>query len=421
MKTRRSLYRNVMYWLGSYAVLLTGAVVLHGFMVNEFAESLMWESLLTKEMDHYLERMAEDPEFVWQDTDALQLYRIPGRIPPPGLRVPTEGIHDELRVDGRQMIVLAREAPGGQYFMALDITELEARETTLTLFVVGLTAAMVAVLVAVIAWRLRRFLQPLSRLASRIDTLAPDSEGQQIPVDDKASSEIHVITGALNSYLRRQEEFVERERAFNNIASHELRTPIAVIAGASELALQDPVLPGAARRQLQRILNTARNVEQLIALLLSLAKDPARLARDNDSVALHELLPEIVDDHLYLTHGRSLTVVIEDLRPCVIEAPPNLVRAAIGNLLRNAIENSDQGEIRTSLDADGTVTIRDPGHGMTPEEISRIHAQIAREDMRGSGGIGLELLGRLCEHLGWTLSFMSAPGRGTISRLRFRA
>lgn len=55
---------------------------------------------------------------------------------------------------------------------------------------------------------------------------------------------------------------------------------------------------------------------------------------------------------------------------------------------------------------------------MTPEEISRIYTQIARGGSREGGGIGLELLGRLCEHLGWTLSIMSTPGRGTLSQLR---
>ena len=64
------------------------------------------------------------------------------------------------------------------------------------------------------------------------------------------------------------------------------------------------------------------------------------------------------------------------------------------------------------------MVVQDPGHGMTPEEISRIYALLARGGSREGGGIGLDLLARLSEHLGWTLSIQSAPGRGTISRLR---
>ena len=109
---------------------------------------------------------------------------------------------------------------------------------------------------------------------------------------------------------------------------------------------------------------------------------------------------------------------MEALAPCSVSAPLHIVQSAIGNLLRNAIENSDSGEIRVGLDADATVTVQDPGHGMTPEEISRIYAHLARGGSREGGGIGLDLLARLCEHFGWTLSIQSAPGRGTISRLR---
>lgn len=418
MKKPRSLHRKLMYWLGGYAVLLTGAVVMHGFLVNEFAENLVWESLLTRELEHFMERKAEEPDYVWNDTDALQLYISPGREAPAELSALSEGVHDGFWLGNRETVVLVQQVDGVRYAMVLDITELEAHEATLTLFVIGMALALVVVLGALIAGGLRRSLRPLSNLAHDISALAPNRNGQRILVTNKASSELYVIANALNDYLRRQEEFVERERVFNDIASHELRTPIAVIAGASELALEQPGLPAAARHQMQRVLRMARSVEQLIALLLTLAKDPARLARNNDTVVLHELLPDIIEDHRHLLRNKALTIVVDSLTPCTVDAPLHIVQAAIGNLLRNAIENSDQGEIHVGLEADATVTIEDPGHGMTPEEISRIYAQIARGGGREGGGIGLDLLGRLCEHLGWTLSIRSTPGSGTLSRLR---
>src|SRR3546814_3398145 len=78
---------------------------------------------------------------------------------------------------------------------------------------------------------------------------------------DVCSSELVVISDAVNDYLARNERFVERERAFIDSSSHELRTPVAVIAGASELALDQPGTPDAVRNQLSRILRTARGVE----------------------------------------------------------------------------------------------------------------------------------------------------------------
>lgn len=420
MQKRRSLHAQVMYWMWGYAVLLTGAVTLHGFLVNEFAERLVWDSLLKTELEHHVQRLAEDPGYRWNDTDSLQLYSMPGRAPPEPLRTLPEGIHDELILDEREVLVLVRELHGSRYTMVLDITELEAQEDILTFFVLGLALILVTLMGLLVAWGLRRSLRPLQDLAGDIDALAPDQAGQRISVGAKASSELVVIANALNGYLRRHEDFVQRERDFIDTSSHELRTPIAVIAGASELALEQAGLPPLVRTQVRRIHRTARDVEQLIALLLTLAKDPARLARSNEAVLLHELLPAIIEDHEHLLHGKALQIVVEELVPCVVEAPLHILQAAVGNLLRNAIENSDQGRIQVRLDADATVSIEDPGHGMTPEEVSRIYVQLARGGDREGGGIGLSLLGRLCEHLGWTLSISSTPGSGTLSRLRFR-
>ena len=421
MPSHRSLRIRILYWLGGYALLLTAAVFLHGVLVNEYAERLVWKSLLHSELDHVLERSTGDPSYRWNDTDSLKLYG-PGQeaAVPAELAALPPGLHDEVQVQGREQVVLIRQVDGNRYLLSLDITELESEERRLGTFILVSTLLLVVAMGALMAWGLPRALKPLSAMAADIATLKPDRGQQRIVADEKSGSELQVIAGALNDYLARHDRFVERERIFIDSASHELRTPIAVIAGATELALEQPDLPASARNQIQRAHRTARDVEQLISLLLVLARDPARLARSADHVALHELLPEVIEDHRYLTRDKDLRVVADTLAPCSISAPLGIVQAAIGNLLRNAIENSDQGEIRVSLSADTTVTIEDPGHGMTPEEISRIYTQIARGGRgREGGGIGLELLGRLCEHLGWQLHIDSVPGSGTVSTLKF--
>jgi signal transduction histidine kinase len=279
---------------------------------------------------------------------------------------------------------------------------------------------VILVLGMLVMWRLGRVIRPLATLARQVEQLTPSDPHQGVTVEEDASAELVVIADAFNNYLQRNRSFVEREHAFIASTSHELRTPIAVIAGASELMLEQPDMPASARNQVARIHRTARDVEQLISLLLALAKDPSRLADSSDRVALDQLLPQIVEDHRHLTRGKDLTLILEPMPACDIIAPLTIVQAAIGNLLRNAIENSDRGEIRIHLQPDATVVIEDPGHGMSPEEISRIYAQLARGGGREGGGIGLELISRLCEHLGWQLDFTSEPGRGTRTTLRLR-
>lgn len=422
-RSRSSLRRRIALGLFGYITLLSIAVVIHGFVFNEYAENLVWQTLLESELDHFLERSRIDPQHRWIDTDAVSLYdgSDPRHQPPPALRGLAPGIHDEVLLDGGERVVLVREVDGKPLILALDITEVERREFDMTLTVAGSAIAMILLLGLAIAWGVSRLVRPLSNLAQRIGNLQPDQAGQRIEVPYAASAELAVIADALNDYLQRNERFVERERAFINSASHELRTPIAVIAGAAELALGQPEVTPAARNQLSRIRRTAREVEQLISLLLALAKEPARLAGISERVALDQLLPEIVEDHRHLTRDKDLTLVIARLPPCEILAPVPIVQVAIGNLLRNAIENSDRGRIVIRLDPGATVVIQDPGHGMTAEEISAIYAHMARGGGREGSGIGLDLISRLCEHLGWKLAITSHAGRGTTTTLTLQA
>ena len=420
-----SLRRRILLALLGYAVALSAVVIAQGFFVHERAERLVWESMLASELDDEVEHMQHDPNYRRIDTNTMVLYDARRAPLPPPLRHLSPGLNDDIAVDGQIRVAQMRRVDGRELVLTLDITDFEQREVYTALQVAGTAFALIAALGLLIAWATSRLVRPLGQLADDIGTLRPDTHGQRVPLPDAASSELRVITHALNDYLQRNDRFVERERAFVSTASHELRTPLAVIAGASELALQEgEQVPPGARHQLARIRRTAAEVEQLIALLLVLAKDPARLAQASEAIALDDLLPRIVDDHLHLTAGKALDVSLAPLAPCTIHAPMPIVQAAVGNLLRNAIENSDRGTIVVRLESPATVVIEDPGHGMSPEEISAIYARMARGGGNGShaighDGIGLDLIARLCEHLGWVLRFESQPERGTTTTLVF--
>ena len=420
-RSRRSLRQRILLAIAGYVVALTIIVSAHGLMVNEYAEQLVWQTLLDSELDHIINRSQTDPSYRWVDSDSIALFdgRPPNRLPESLAALPP-GIHDEIVLDGIERVVLVREVDGRPMVLALDITDLEQREVDMGITVVGSTITMLVLIGLVIGWGVSRLVRPLSTLATRIAGLQPDRSGQRIVVPDAATSELVVIADSLNDYLERNDRFVERERAFSDTTSHELRTPIAIIAGASQIALDQDDLVGAARAQLLRINHTARDVERLIGLLLLLARDPARLAMISEPVSLAPLLMKIVESHQHLTREKDLAIEIIEATDSQIIAPLASVQAAIGNLLRNAIENSDRGTIRISLTAPATITITDPGHGMSPEEISAIYARVARGGgERDGGGIGLDLIARLCEHLGWKLDLHSERERGTVATLHF--
>jgi signal transduction histidine kinase len=420
---RRPLLRHrILQWLFAYAVLLSTAVLAGGYVIHERVEHLAWDSLLRAELDYYGQRTQTSPDYRWRDTETLRLLGVPGAEPmPAALAGLPPGLHDDIRLEGVNSVVLIEQINGKPLAMALNLTEFEAVESTITAAVAIGTILVILVLGLVVMWRLDEVIAPLASLANQVEGLKPAQPDQHVTVDAAASAEMAVIADAFNDYLQRNRSFVEREHAFIASASHELRTPVAVIAGAAELVLDQNDLPATVRNRVARIHRTARNVEQLISLLLVLAKDPSRLAAASDQVALDQLLPEIVENHRHLTRGKDLALVLEAMPACQIVAPLSIVQAAIGNLLRNAIEHSDRGEIRIRLQADATVVIQDPGHGMSPEEISEIYTQMASGGGRDGGGIGLDLISRLSEHLGWRLDFRSEVEHGTTTTLRLRS
>ncbi|MCF7750518.1 HAMP domain-containing histidine kinase, partial [Bacillus subtilis subsp. subtilis] len=305
-------------------------------------------------------------------------------------------------------------ADRGRGQQELDITELQRHEDNVGLWMLGSNVLAIVLLGLLVGWGLGRVLKPLTDLSNQIRQLAPEQPGQVIELGAQASSEQAVITESLNDYIRRNEQFVERERQFINSVSHELRTPVAIISGAADLAAQPNASQRTVENQLARIKQVATSVEELISVLLVLAKSPDRLEKSSELIGLFDLVQSLANDHRYLCRDKCLLIeVVGDARP-VILAPAAVVAVVVGNLIRNAIENSDKGTIQITVSPTGMVMIDDPGHGMTPEEISALYARMARGEARDGQGIGLELIARLCGHLSWRLSFeATSEGRGT--------
>jgi len=420
MTHRPTLRRKLLGWLALYLGLLTLVVFGAAYYVHEHAEHAVWSALLDSELDSTLAQLRHDPDYRWQDTDTLSFFSAHhGRPIPDALAHLLPGLHDDIDIDERPRVILVGDTHDfGRVMLALDISDFEELENFITRWALIAGAAMF-IITLLMAWiGMNRLVRPLARLAERIARLKPERGGQQLDIDPRASAELAIIASAVNDYIERNDRFFERERAFISTASHELRTPLATISGATELALEQPDVSPRTRQQLQRVRSTAAGVEQLIRLLLILARDPARLAALSEPVALDHLLPEIVADHQHLSAGKELSVEIDTLAADVtILAPVGMVQVAVGNLLRNAIENSDRGVIALSISADAILTIEDPGHGMPPEQVAAVYASTAKGERTYRSGIGLDLIQRLCEHLGWRLEIASTPGRGTRVRL----
>lgn len=306
-------------------------------------------------------------------------------------------------------------APPGRLITVVDIDELENDQNLVSLLSLVWLFVSIVLIGGVIIWLQVNLVLPVRDLAARVQSIDPGRVGERLPTSYK-QEEVLIIAQASNIHLARVEQFIERERSLLDQASHEFRTPIAVIAGATDILKQN-ALPASSQPALARIEHAVADLSETMVALLYLAREPERGGEPEDVTALHELLPRLVRDHEHLLAGKAAVLRVGDIEPTYLTAPDAMVRIAVSNLIRNAVESTETGSIDVSL-TNGVVSVIDSGSGFDPVEAARRYRDSLRiaAPTRGQG-LGLFLISRICERFGWKLVIDSTSNGGTCARI----
>jgi len=204
--------------------------------------------------------------------------------------------------------------------------------------------------------------------------------------------------------------------------SHEIRTPVTVIAGFAETLLTLPLDEAQRREYLEAILEQSRTMQRLVDDLLtisSLESDMQPL--DDEPVDVPTLLERLTEEARTLSAGRHTIALVLD-GPRRVLASPGEFESAVRNLLTNAIRYTPEGgriEVDWRVqDAVGRISVRDTGIGIPPEHLSRLAERFYRVDRgrsraTGGTGLGLAIVKRILARHQGQLRFDSAPGRGS--------
>ncbi|HET8881111.1 MAG TPA: HAMP domain-containing sensor histidine kinase [Solimonas sp.] len=321
------------------------------------------------------------------------------------------GYHEDLHVDGRTFNLLVRETGGGgKAYLLYDISFVEAREQALAWAAAAALIAVALFSLAASRWLADRALAPLDRLVAQLRHLNPERRGERIELALHDDSELSVIVEAFNGYMVELDALVERERAFAAAASHELRTPIAVIQGAAEtLALQGPQ---PALQRIDRAVAVARH--ELDALLaLSRVRESPPLAR----LDLGDWLRELAEPYLEMMPRATLHWDIA--APVEFETAPGAITAVFTNLLRNALQASADARVTVRLRGDRLI-VDDEGPGIAAGDLPHVFEPRFRS-RDGGTGMGLYIAQTLATRFGWRLVVENRADRaGTRALLQFR-
>jgi len=273
-------------------------------------------------------------------------------------------------------------------------------------------------------WFVGRSLKPISEISLAAVKISAGDLSQRINVAE-AESELGQLAAVLNSTFARLEAAFAQQQQFTSDAAHELRTPVSVILTQTQTALNREREAADYKQTIEACQRAAQRMRKLIESLLALARLDAgqeilkRLRFDFSKTISDciELVKPIADE-------RGVKIFTE-LSPLEIVGDSERLAQVVTNLLTNAIQyNHDEGEVRVKLEpANGLaiLIITDTGHGIPPEDLSRVFERFYRADKSrssGNAGLGLAISKAIVEAHGGMIEAASEEMVGTIFTVR---
>jgi heavy metal sensor kinase len=281
---------------------------------------------------------------------------------------------------------------------------------------------ILAISVAVGWFLTSRALKPFEEITRTAEKITYENLNTQI-YTERREEEVQRLVLSFNAMVRRLDQAFRRVRKFNADAAHELRTPLAILQGETEVALRSPNVPDEIRAVLESNLEEIDRLTRIVSDLLMLAEAEAgRQVLIKEPVDVPMLLRDVIGHLRSLVSDRQVTISLQCIPELWIDADKLWLRRAVINLVENAVKYSKEGgkvEVNAGIEGKAArITIRDYGIGILPDDLPYIFDRLYRADParnRDSGGVGLGLaiVKWIIEAHEGSLRVESEPDRGT--------
>lgn len=293
--------------------------------------------------------------------------------------------------------------------------------------VVLLLGVSLLIVLALAGWGGRvlvdKVLRPVDRLTHTAQVISAKNFQQRVEVP-ATGDELARLAETFNQMIARLQEAFQREHRFTEDASHEMRTPLAVLRNEIEVALQRERSPQEYRASLQRCLDQVLRLSRLTEDLLMLARaETSEAVLERQPVELNALCEETVQYVQPLADERQLTLSFKPAdAPIYVLGDARRLKQVLLNLLDNAIKYTPpSGHIGVELErttAAAVVSVSDTGCGIAPDELPHIFERFYRRRQKGANendgfGLGLAICRWIVEAHGGTIRVSSQPAQGT--------
>lgn len=391
--------------------------------------SAVYEHVLLNSSSYALQASTPSGEVMWRSDnlliDTLPTYeqlRNAGERPHDGILYSYATLRNE-----RYRIVSVRDSLAA-ITAAYPVRAVD--ETLQSLFAILLYSIPVVLLGSVLlGWFLaRRALRPVDVIAQRAQRITAERLSERLPVL-QSNDEIGRLTAILNEMIARLERSFDQIRQFTSDASHELKTPLAILMGELEVALRTEISDDNVRHTLQSCLEEVVRLTHVVQGLLDLSRaESGQLVLDLHPLDFSEVVRDITEDVIILAEPKQIRVESHIDANVQILGDSVRLHQALLNVIENAIKYTPPGgTVVVALHSQGDaaiVTVRDTGSGIPDDQISRIFDRFFRVDKARSSdihgtGLGLAIVQWVVQSHHGTVNVSSTVGVGTTFVLSF--
>ncbi|MBW4481058.1 MAG: HAMP domain-containing protein [Tildeniella torsiva UHER 1998/13D] len=311
--------------------------------------------------------------------------------------------------------VVVRATPVGQLAIAANLNALRQEMTTLRR-IYALTIPGLLLVIGGGAWAIAgQALRPVRQLSQSVNQVTAQGLHQRVPADP--DPEFAPLINAFNAMLERLERSFQQASRFSGDAAHELKTPLTILQGELERAIQQVETGSAAQQTLSQLLDQVRHLSGIVRklLLLSLA-DAGQMSIQRQPVDFSTLVQDQLEDLSLLAPDLEVTAEIEP--GLEVMGDRDLLAQLIQNLITNAAKyNLPQGWVQIQArraQSQVQLTLTNATTPLTPVEASRLFERFYRgepaRDRQTEGlGLGLSLAREIARAHGGDLVLTPSP------------
>ena len=412
-------------------VALISVAALFGLLMTYLiVQNVLTREALTTETEYFWDKRSTNLDHPLPEVRNLRGYlALDGDLSavPAALHALELGFGKATGLPGSPLVFVSEQGTDRLY---LVFAEAQVLDLVLFFGLAPLAAVLLTVyLLLFLTYRLSHAaISPMLNLAQAVEDYDfRSTERLQVPVaTDDMDRETRLMLETLEGFSARLEQFIERERTFTRDAGHELRTPMAVLKGSLDIFEDSGAQfnPGQIKT-LARMRRAVTEMETLLETLLLLAREEEVFTTDEGADSLTSVNQVVAEEIELLTdlaernHNR---LVLQEDNEALCRAKPRVLGIIVSNLLRNALTYTEHGTVNVRIERDKLI-VRDTGVGMDQSDQDKVFTAFYRGENAkhaASGqGLGLALVRRLSQQLGWPVKVRSTLGEGTEFTVMF--